>query len=150
MLFLDRSDRSWRRKLPEVLITMPLEQKLKKEEIFQYYANQVPLGNRGSFGIRGFGEAAQVYFGKDISRLNLQESAMLAGLIQQPSFINPYRWPDRAKARRNLVLKVMHENKYIGDQEYQRAPEAPPGIVRTGMAGTHAPYLCDLMNVTLV
>ncbi len=111
MLFLDRSDRSWKRKIPEVLITMHLEQKLKKEQIFEYYANQVPLGNRGSFGIRGFGEAAQVYFGKEISKLNLPESAMLAGLIQQPSFINPYRWPDRAKQRRNLVLKLMHENK---------------------------------------
>jgi len=55
MLFLDRSDRSWRRKIPEVLITMHLEQKLKKEQIFEFYANQVPLGNRGSFGIRGFG-----------------------------------------------------------------------------------------------
>jgi len=150
MLFLDRSDRSWRRKLPEVLITMHLEQKLKKEQIFEYYANQVPLGNRGSFGIRGFGEASQVYFGKEINRLNLPESAMLAGLIQQPSFINPYRWPDRAKQRRNLVLKLMHENKYINDQEYQRASEAPLGIVRTGMEATGAPYFVDLMNDTLV
>jgi penicillin-binding protein 1B len=150
MLFLDRSDRSWRRKIPEVLITMHLEQKLKKEQIFEYYANQVPLGNRGSFGIRGFGEAAQVYFGKEINRLNLSESAMLAGLIQQPSFINPYRWPDRAKQRRNLVLKLMHENKYISDQEFQHASEAPLGLVRTGMEATDAPYFVDLMNDTLV
>src|SRR6266478_91987 len=150
MLFLDRSDRSWKRKIPEVLITMHLEQKLKKEQIFEYYANQVPLGNRGSFGIRGFGEAAQVYFGKEISKLNLPESAMLAGLIQQPSFINPYRWPDRAKQRRNLVLKLMHENKYISDEEYQHASEAPLGLVRTGMEATDAPYFVDLMNDTLV
>ncbi len=149
MLFLDRSDRSWRRKIPEVLITMHLEQKLKKEQIFEYYANQVPLGNRGSFGIRGFGEASQVYFGKEINKLNLAESAMLAGLIQQPSFINPYRWPDRAKPRRNLVLKLMHENKYINDQEYQRATEAPLGLVHTGMEATDAPYFVDLLNDTL-
>jgi len=149
MLFLDRSDRSWRRKIPEVLITMHLEQKLKKEQIFEYYANQVPLGNRGSFGIRGFGEASQVYFGKEINKLNLSESAMLAGLIQQPSFINPYRWPDRAKQRRNLVLKLMHENKYINDQEYQRATEAPLGLVHTGMEATDAPYFVDLLNDTL-
>ena len=97
MLLLNRSDRSWRRKIPEVLITLHLEQKLSKEQIFEYYANQVPLGNRGSFGIRGFGEAAEVYFGKDISQLTLPEAATLAGLIQQPSYINPYRWPDRAK-----------------------------------------------------
>ncbi len=92
------NDKTWRRKIPEVLITMHLEQKLKKEQIFEYYANQVPLGHRGSFGIRGFGEAAQVYFGKDVSKLTLPEAATLAGLIQQPSFTNPYRWPERARA----------------------------------------------------
>src|SRR5580658_6102383 len=118
MLFLDRSDRTWRRKIPEVLITMHLEQKLTKEQIFEYYANQVPLGNRGSFGIRGFGEASEVFFGKDVSRLTLPEAATLAGLIQQPSFINPYRWPDRAKQRRNVVLKMMRENEYISDEDY--------------------------------
>ena len=85
------NDKTWRRKIPEVLITMHLEQKLKKEQIFEYYANQVPLGHRGSFGIRGFGEAAQVYFGKDVSKLTLPEAATLAGLIQQPSFTNPFR-----------------------------------------------------------
>ena len=69
------NDKTWRRKIPEVLITMHLEQKLKKEQIFEYYANQVPLGQRGSFGIRGFGEAAQVYFGKDVSQLTLPEAA---------------------------------------------------------------------------
>src|SRR5258707_14664167 len=113
MLFLDRSDRSWRRNLAEVLNTMNLGQKQKKEQIFEFYANQVPLGNRGSFGIRGFGEASQVYFGKEINRLNLQESAMLAGVIQQPSFINPYRWPGRANQPRNLGFKLMHQNKKI-------------------------------------
>ena len=91
------NDKTWRRKIPEVLITMHLEQKLKKEQIFEYYANQVPLGHRGSFGIRGFGEAAQVYFGKDVSKLTLPEAATLAGLIQQPSFTNPFRWPERAQ-----------------------------------------------------
>ncbi|HYL78478.1 MAG TPA: transglycosylase domain-containing protein, partial [Bryobacteraceae bacterium] len=150
MLFLDRSDRSWRRKIPEVLITMHLEQKLKKEQIFEYYANQVPLGNRGSFGIRGFGEASQVYFGKDVSRLNLQEAATLAGIIQQPSFINPYRWPDRAKARRNVVLKLMHENKYINDAELEKASASPMALVRGGGDLAEAPYFVDLVNDTLI
>jgi penicillin-binding protein 1B len=150
MLFLNRSDRTWRRKLPEVLITMHLEQKLKKEQIFEYYANQVPLGNRGSFGIRGFGEAAQVYFGKDVSRLNLPESATLAGLIQQPSFINPYRWPDRAKQRRNVVLKLMHENKYIDDAEYEKAVASPITLARGSGETAEAPYFVDLVNDTLI
>ena len=151
MLFLDRSDRTWKRKIPEVLITMHLEQKLTKEQIFEYYANQVPLGNRGSFGIRGFGEAAEVFFGKDVSRLNLPESATLAGLIQQPSFINPYRWPERAKQRRNLVLKMMRENEYISDTDYERAIAAPLELVRqTTLEASDAPYFVDLVNDALV
>ena len=143
MLFLDRSDKTWRRKIPEVLITMHLEQKLKKEQIFEYYANQVPLGNRGSFGIRGFGEAAEVFFGKDVTRLTLPEAATLAGLIQQPSYINPYRWPERAKQRRNVVLKMMLDNEYISDADYERAVAAPMELVRqTTLEATRRPLLC--------
>jgi penicillin-binding protein 1B len=150
MLFLNRSDRSWRRKIPEVLITMHLEQKLSKEKIFEYYANQVPLGNRGSFGIRGFGEAAEVYFGKDVSALTLPEAATLAGLIQQPSFINPYRWPDRAKQRRNVVLKLMRENKYISDGEYEKASASPMALARGTGESAEAPYFVDMVNDTLL
>lgn len=143
------SDKTWRRKLPEVLITMHLEQKLSKEQIFEYYANQVPLGHRGSFGIRGFGEAAQVYFNKDVSNLTLPEAATLAGLIQQPSYINPFRWPERARQRRNVVLKLMRENNYISDAEYQSATESPMAIARQGMESAEAPYFVDLVNDTL-
>ena len=148
-LWLD-NDKTWRRKIPEVLITMHLEQKLTKEQIFEDYANQVPLGQRGSFGIRGFGEAAQVFFGKDVTRLTLPEAATLAGLIQQPSFTNPYRWPERAKQRRNVVLKLMRENNFIGDAEYQHGIAAPMELVRqTTLEGTDAPYFVDLVNDTL-
>ena len=144
------SDKTWRRKIPEVLITMHLEQKLKKEQIFEYYANQVPLGQRASFGIRGFGEAAQVYFGKDISRLTLPEAATLAGLIQQPSFTNPFRWPERAKQRRNVVLRLMHENKYISDEEFEQAQAAPLVLAKQGPESLDAPYFVDIVNDTLV
>src|SRR5205085_2833654 len=67
--------RNWRRKAAEVMITMQLEQKLNKQQIFEMYCNQVDLGYRGSFTIRGFGEASQVYFGKDIRSLSLPEAA---------------------------------------------------------------------------
>jgi penicillin-binding protein 1B len=144
------NDKTWRRKIPEVLITMHLEQKLKKEQIFEYYANQVPLGHRGSFGIRGFGEAAQVYFGKDVTRLTLPEAATLAGLIQQPSFTNPFRWPERARSRRNVVLKLMHDNNYVSDQEYERAAASPLLLAKPGMESTDAPYFVDLVNDTLL
>jgi penicillin-binding protein 1B len=144
------NDKTWRRKIPEVLITMHLEQKLKKEQIFEYYANQVPLGHRGSFGIRGFGEAAQVYFGKDVSKLTLPEAATLAGLIQQPSFTNPFRWPERARQRRNVVLKLMRENDYIDDREYESAIAAPVDLSKQGMGSTEAPFFVDLVNDALL
>ena len=144
------SDKTWRRKIPEVLITMHLEQKLTKEQIFEYYANQVPLGQRASFGIRGFGEAAQVYFGKDISRLTLPEAATLAGLIQQPSFTNPFRWPERARQRRNVVLKLMHENKYISDEEYEQAIASQLVLAKQGPESMDAPYFVDIVNDTLM
>jgi penicillin-binding protein 1B len=148
-LWLD-SDKTWRRKIPEMLITLHLEQKLKKEQIFEYYANQVPLGQRSSFGIRGFGEASQVYFGKDISRLTLPEAATLAGLIQQPSFTNPYRWPERAKQRRNVVLRLMWENKYVSDEEYKDAAGSPMVLAKQGPESMDAPYFVDLVNDTLL
>ncbi len=150
MLFLDRSERTWGRKIPEVLITMHLENKLSKEKIFEYYANQVPLGRRGSFGIRGFGEAAQVYFGKSLKKLTLPEAALLAGLIQHPSMINPVRWPERAKQRRNVVLKLMLDNNYITPQEYNDAAAAPLVLSKQDAdTGSDAPFFVDLVNDTL-
>src|ERR1700676_2659560 len=150
ILWLD-NDKTWKRKIPEVLITMHLEQKLTKEQIFEYYANQVPLGNRGSFGIRGFGEAAEVFFGKDVTRLTLPEAATLAGLIQQPSFINPYRWPDRARQRRNEVLKLMLDNRYISEGGDESAVAAPLELVRqASLEATDAPYFVDLVNDALL
>src|ERR1700733_2280255 len=148
MFWLD-NNKTWRRKIPEMLITMHLEQKLTKEQIFQYYANQVPLGQHGSFEIRGFGEAAQVYFGKDISKLSVPEAATLAGLIQRPSYKNPFRWPERARQRRNVVLKLMRENNYISDEQYQSAIASPLEVARQSMELSEAPYFVDLVNDTL-
>ncbi|HUS08760.1 MAG TPA: PBP1A family penicillin-binding protein [Bryobacteraceae bacterium] len=138
--------KTWKRKLAELMITLHLEQKLSKEQIFEYYANQVDLGRRGSFAIRGFGEAAQTYFNKDLRDLNLAEAATLGGLIQRPSYTNPVRWPERAKTRRNIVLMMMRENGYITDREYAVAREAPMVVSHGGAESTDAPYFVDLVN----
>jgi penicillin-binding protein 1B len=137
------------RKLAEILISVQLEQRLTKEQIFEYYMNQVDLGHRGSFDIRGVGEAAQAYFGKGVDKLTLPEAALLAGLIQHPSYINPYRWPDRAVARRNLVLTMMRENGFISEQQYEDAQAAPLVLTHSGMESTDAPYFVDIVNDTL-
>jgi penicillin-binding protein 1B len=147
-LWLD-AGKKWTRKFDELLITIHLEHKLTKQKIFEYYANEVDLGRRGSFAIRGFGEAAQAYFGKDLRQLTLPEAATLAGLIQRPSFRNPVRWPDRAKARRDVVLKRMLDNGYISQSQYESATQAPMQIAKPGSDSADAPYFVDLVNEQL-
>lgn len=143
LLWLSR-DKTWKRKALEALITLQLEQKLTKEQIFEYYANQVDLGQRKSFAIHGFGEAAQVYFGKDIRDLRLEEAALLAGLIQRPNYLNPYRHPERAIQRRNIVLGLMRDNGYITELQYLEAVKAPLRLAAGGEESSDAPYFVDL------
>ncbi len=140
------SRKTWSRKFDELLITIHLERKLTKQKIFEYYANQVPLGRRGSFAIRGFGEASEAYFGKDIRQLTLPEAATLAGLIQSPSYRNPVRWPTRATDRRNVVLARMLDNHYLTEPQYEAAIQAPLAIARQGIESADAPYFVDLVN----
>ncbi len=142
-------EKTWKRKAAEALVTMHLEARLTKEEIFGYYVNQVNLGRRGSFDICGFGQAARAYFGKDLKDLSLPEAATLAGLIQRPSYTNPIRWPERARARRNVVLGLMRENGYITDQEYEEAVQSPLQLAPGGIESTDAPYFVDLVNDNL-
>src|SRR5579872_3049566 len=140
------NDKSWKRKAAEMMITLELEQKLSKEQIFEFYCNQINLGQRGTFGIRGFGEAAQAYFGKDIRQLTLPEAAMLAGLVQRPSYYNPFRHADRIRERRNVVLSLMRQNGYVSEREYALACDTPIQLVSTGSESAEAPYFVDLVN----
>src|SRR5260370_16955501 len=131
------NEKNWKRKSAEVMITLELEQKLSKEEIFEFYCNQINLGQRGTFGIRGFGEGAQAYFGKDIRLLTIPEAAMLAGLVQRPSYYNPFRHPDRIRERRNLVLSLIPQNRYITDRHYPFPSDTPLHLFSTG---SQSPY----------
>ena len=123
-MWLDRG-KSWRRKLEEALITGYLEDKLTKQEIFEDYANEVYLGQRGAFSIHGFGEAAHVFFGKSLSQLTTADDALLAGLIRRPSYYNPLQYPERARQRRDVVLGLMLRNGMLTDTEYQAAIQSP-------------------------
>jgi penicillin-binding protein 1B len=145
-VWLDRSQRTWKRKAAEVLITLHLERKLSKEQIFEHYANTIDIGSRGSFGLRGFGEAAQAYFGKDVHDLTLPEAAALAGFIQRPGATNPVLYPERARQRRNVVLGLMLENGYITTSEYAEAVASPLTIAKSGIESSDAPYFVDLVN----
>lgn len=145
-LWLDRSKRVWRRKFAEVLITLHLERTLTKKQIFQLYANEIYLGNVGSFAIHGYGQAAQVYFNEDVHELTLPKAALLAGLPRGPNLYNPFRHPKRAKARRDWVLSQMLHNEMINEREYALAVESPLGIVHGVDKSGNAPYFVDLVN----
>jgi penicillin-binding protein 1B len=139
-------ERTFKRKFLQVVITFQLEHRFSKQKIFELYANEIPLGQRGSFSINGFGEAAQSFFGENASQLTLPQAALLAGLIQSPSRLNPYRHPKRAIARRNVVLDAMVETGDITRQQADEAKATPlklaPGAVDSG----EAPYFVDLVR----
>jgi len=139
-------ERTYTRKLAELLIALQLEARLSKEKILEYYCNLVPLGRRGSFNVMGMGEAADVYFEKDVRELTLPEAALLAGLIQRPSYLNPYRHPERALDRRNTVLRAMLREGFITEQEFDGAVQAPLGVSVGNIEISDAPYFVDLVN----
>ncbi len=86
-------EKSLKRKLMEQVMALVLERRASKDDILELYLNDIPLGQRGSFGIRGVPEAARLFFGKDISNVSLAEAATIAGVIQSPSALNPVQQP---------------------------------------------------------
>ena len=142
-------EKKFKRKLIEIVITFQLEHRFSKQQIFQMYANQINLGQQGSFAINGFGEAAQAYFGKSVKQLNLAECAMLAGMIQHPSYLNPYRHPERVLARRNLVLDSMVETGAITKEQAEQAKAEPLHLSTLSVDASEAPYFVDLVHEQL-
>ncbi len=139
-----------KRKLIEIVITFQLEHRFTKKQIFEMYANEIPLGQRGSFAINGFGEASQVYFGKDVPQLDLAECAMLAGIIQRPNYFNPFRHPERVIERRNLVLDSMVETGSITKDQAEHAKAEPLHLSAASVDASEAPYFVDLVHEQLM
>jgi penicillin-binding protein 1B len=143
-------EKTVKRKLIEMLIAEELEQKFTKQQIFEFYANWVPLGQRGSFAISGLAEASQAYFNKDLKDITLPEAAMLAGLIQRPSYLSPYRHPERALDRRNLVLESMVETHVINREQADKAKAVPLKLAPPNVEASDAPYFVDMVRDTLI
>lgn len=143
-------ERTLRRKVIQILITFQLEHRFSKQKIFELYANEISLGQQGSFAINGFGEAAQAYFGKDVRQLTLPECALLAGLIQSPSRLNPYRHAARALERRNLVLDSMVETGSLSKNQAEAAKAAPLKLASQSADANEAPYFVDLVRDQIV
>jgi penicillin-binding protein 1A len=119
--FFLSSEKTLTRKLYEALLAFKIEHSLSKEQILELYVNQIYLGQRAY----GFGAASQIYFGKALDKLNLAETAMLAGLPKAPSLYNPIANPQRAKQRQHYVLRRMAELGHITAAQYEEATQAP-------------------------
>ena len=118
-------EKSLTRKLQEAYMSIILETRLSKEQIFTLYANQIYLGQQAGFSLNGVGEAANAYFGKDVSQLTLPEAAFIAGIIRSPNRYNPYKNADKTTERRNQVIDSMLEAKVITADEAQKAKATP-------------------------
>src|SRR3977135_1235510 len=137
-LFLDRSDRTFRRKMQEILLALQIERRYTKPQIFTMYSNQIYLAH----GNYGFAAASQFYFGKPITDLKLQEAALLAGMVNGPKF-SPLNNPALALARRNLVLHRMEEEGKIAPAEETATRKTPMGVHIQYPRNDLAPYFFE-------
>jgi penicillin-binding protein 1A len=134
------------RKLREILLAIKIEHKLNKKKILELYLNKVFLGNR-AYGVEA---AAQIYYGKHLNELSVDQFAMLAGLPKAPSTLNPIANPTAAKKRRDHVLMRMHEQKYIDDKTYASALQAPvDASYHDIQTEVKAPYVAELTREQL-
>jgi penicillin-binding protein 1B len=143
-------EKTFKRKLIEMLIAVQLEQKFSKQQILEFYANRVDLGQRGSFTISGFAEGARSYFNKDLKDVTLPEAALLAGLIQAPSYLSPYRHPERALERRNTVIEAMVETRAITRDQADKAKATSLKLAPPNVEANDAPYYIDMVRDAVI
>jgi penicillin-binding protein 1A len=144
--FLTR-EKTYLRKLNEIILSLQIERSLSKNEILTLYLNKIYLGNRAY----GVGAAANVYYGKSIQELNLPQFAMIAGLPKAPSAFNPIANPERALLRRDYVLRRMWEVGYISQQDYLTAIEAPiTASYHSRGIEVYAPYVAEMIRTQLI
>ena len=142
--FLTR-EQTMKRKLQEQLMALVLESRLTKDQIFELYLNDMVLGQRGPFAIHGVAEASRIFFGKDVRNISLAEAATIAGLLQSPSRLSPFRNPERAVERRNVVLAAMVEAGYITQEEATASRRPPLGLAARALEN-EAPYFVDYVS----
>jgi len=138
MLFLTHK-KTWRRKIEEAFLAVELEKTYSKEQILTMYCNLVFLGH-GNYGMQA---AAHYFFGKDVDLLTVPEAATLAGIVQLPSRYSPYRAPELVTKRRNYVLRRMHEDGYLDDEQFKQAIDTPLQVVHHQAEEDPAAYFAE-------
>lgn len=126
-MYLTRDKTLWR-KLNEAIMALLLEYRYSKDQLLEAYINEVYLGQHYANGIYGFGLAAEFYFGKNVAQLNFAQMATLIGVIKGPSYYDPWRYSERTKKRRDLILKLMFQKEYLSKAEFIHAVESPLSV----------------------
>lgn len=145
--FLDERQTLWR-KIKEALMAVILEARFEKTDLMNAYINEIYLGQDGERAIHGFGLASQFYFGKPLSELDLSEIALLVAIVRGPSYYDPRKHPERALARRDLVLKLLGEFGALGEEAARQALKQPLKVTSSVTAGYYPAYL-DFVRRTL-
>lgn len=145
--FLDERQ-TWWRKIKEAVMALILEARFEKADLMNAYINEIYLGQDGERAIHGFGLASQFYFGKPLSELDLSEIALLVAIVRGPSYYDPRKHPERALARRDLVLKLLGEFGAVGEKAAQQALKQPLKVTSSVTAGYYPAYL-DFVRRTL-
>ncbi|WP_196252202.1 penicillin-binding protein 1B [Haemophilus influenzae] len=147
-LFLSR-ERTITRKANEALMSLVLDWRYDKNRILETYLNEIYLGQNGDTQIHGFELASQFYFGRSIREISLDQIALLVGMVKGPSLYNPWRNPQNALERRNIVLKLMLEHKMIGDELYQLLSQRPLGVQKKGQISRKYPAFIQTLQADL-
>jgi len=142
-------ERTFSRKIKEVLLALTMELIYEKNEILEIYLNEIYLGQKGSISIHGIGEASHFYFGKPASRLTLEEGALIAGLIRGPNLYSPYTDKERCVLRRNEVLLAMNKLGRISGDQMKQAASKPLRPPRYDVYMRKAPYFVDYLSSQL-
>lgn len=138
--------RSFLRKAVEAVMALLLEYHYSKSEILEAYLNEIYLGQNGDKSINGLGLASSYYFGQSVERLNLEQIALLVGIIKGPSYYDPRRFPERALNRRNQVLDLLKEQGVIRDDVYQKARKQALNLASKPYSNTPYPAYLDLVK----
>ncbi|MDP8033740.1 penicillin-binding protein 1B [Pasteurella atlantica] len=134
------------RKANEFFMSIILDYRYSKNRILETYLNEVYLGQNGSYQIHGFALASQFYFGRPIQEISLDKLALLVGIIKGPSLYNPWRNPQYALNRRNVVLKILFKNKMINQELYELLIKRPLGVKKTRKIYRKQPAFMQVLN----
>jgi penicillin-binding protein 1B len=144
--FFLSEERTMRRKLTEAVMALLVERRYDKNEILDAYLNEIYLGQNGVQGVFGVWEAAQFYFGRRPDELTVGEIALLAGMIRAPNIYSPFRAPERARTRRDVVLGLLRDDGAIDEAQYRAALAEPLPRAPRLATGNAAPYFVDYLR----